>query len=60
MFLEGVTPESLIDVDSEVITTPQWLLIMISVEVLQQFSKNSLMKMMVTMKKQRKWHQNDR
>ena len=60
MFLEGVTPESLIDVDSEVITTPQWLLIMISVEVLQQFSKNSIMKMMVTMKKQRKWHQNDR
>ena len=60
MFLEGVTPESLIDVDSEVITTPQWLLIMISVEVLQQFSKNSLMKIMVTMKKQRKWHQNDR
>ena len=44
MVPESVTPESLIDVDNKTITTAP-------MEVLQQISKNSLMKMMIMMQK---------
>ena len=52
MVLESITPESLIDVS---LITDAGIC-----EVLQQINKNSLIKMMITMKKQRKRHQNDR
>ena len=60
MVLESITPESLIDVDKEVITTASMITDARICEVLQQINQNSLIKMMITMKKQRKRHQNDR
>ena len=55
MVPESVTPESLIDFDNEVITTAP----MITDDdiLLQQISKNSLMKMMIEEVEER--HQND-
>ena len=60
MVLESITPKSLIDVDKEVITTASMITDARICEVLQQINQNSLIKMMITMEKQRKRHQNDR
>ena len=51
MVPEGITPESLIDVDNEVITTASTITDADIWEVLQQINKNSFIKMMITMKK---------
>ena len=55
MVPESVTPESLIDFDNEVITTAP--VITDDDILLQQISKNSLMKMMIEGVEER--HQND-
>ena len=51
MVLESITPESLIDVDKEVITTASMITDACICEVLQQINQNSLIKMMITMEK---------
>ena len=51
MVPEGVTPESLIDVDNEVITTAPMIKDDDILRRLQQISKSTLMKMMITIKK---------
>ena len=51
MVRESITPESLIDVDNEVITTASTITDADIWEVLQQINKNSFIKMMITMKK---------